>query len=88
MNKIFNLVKKELDKIFKNPRAILSTFILPGLLIFIIYTVMGTALQKVVQQTGTVFLEEVCLPPLHPRCPNESCCAFPGSYHVIGLEGN
>ncbi len=44
MNKIFNLVKKELDKIFKNPRAILSTFILPGLLIFIIYTVMGNVM--------------------------------------------
>lgn len=44
MNKIFNLVKKELDKIFKNPRAILSTFILPGLLIFIIYMVMGNVM--------------------------------------------
>ena len=38
-----NIVKKELDKIFKSPRLIFSTFILPGLLIFLIYSVMGSS---------------------------------------------
>ncbi len=48
MNKIFNLVKKEFDKVFKNARSVLATFILPGLLIFITYTILGnvTSSQK------------------------------------------
>jgi len=38
---IFRIVKKELDKIFKFPRQILTTLVLPGLLIFLIYTFLG-----------------------------------------------
>lgn len=41
MKNISNIVKKELDKIFHSPRLIFSTFILPSLLIFIIYSFMG-----------------------------------------------
>ncbi len=43
MKNIFNIVKKELDKIFKSPRLIFSTFILPGLLIFVMYSFMGSS---------------------------------------------
>ncbi len=42
MKHALNIVRKELDKIFKNPRLIFSTFILPGLMIFLIYSTMGT----------------------------------------------
>lgn len=43
----FNIIKKELDKIFKSPRLIFSTFILPGLLIFLIYSLMGSSFSDV-----------------------------------------
>lgn len=43
MKHVLNIVKKELDKIFHNPRLIFSTFILPGLLIFAIYSFMGSS---------------------------------------------
>lgn len=42
MNNIFNLVRKELDKVFRNPRAVFTNFIMPGLLILIIYMSMGS----------------------------------------------
>jgi len=45
MKNIFNIVKKELDKIFHSPRLIFSTFILPGLLIFVMYSFMGSSAQ-------------------------------------------
>ena len=35
MSNILNIVRKELDKVFRNPRLIFSTFILPGLMILI-----------------------------------------------------
>lgn len=43
MKNIWNIVKKELDKIFKSPRLIISTFLLPGLLIFVMYSFMGNS---------------------------------------------
>ncbi len=46
MKKILNIVKKELDKIFKSPRLIFSTFFLPALLIFIMYTFMGSSAKE------------------------------------------
>lgn len=45
MNSIFNIVKKELDKIFKSPRLIVSTFFLPAILIFIMYSLMGNSVK-------------------------------------------
>jgi sodium transport system permease protein len=38
---IIKIVKKELDKIFKFPRQILTTLVLPGLLLFLIYAFLG-----------------------------------------------
>lgn len=51
MKNIFNIVKKELDKIFKNPRLIISTFLLPGLLIFLLYSFMGSSAENQVNKT-------------------------------------
>lgn len=41
MSKIWGIMKKELDKVLKNPRMFFSTLILPGLIIGGIYTFMG-----------------------------------------------
>ena len=41
MRNIFNIVKKELDKIFRNPRLIFSTFLLSPILLYVIYSTMG-----------------------------------------------
>ncbi len=46
MNNILMIIKKELDKIFKFPRVFFSTIILPGLIIFLIYSFMGTQMSK------------------------------------------
>ena len=51
MKNAYGIIKKELDKIFKFPRMIFSTLVLPGLLIFFIYVVMG---QSFNEQTVTV----------------------------------
>lgn len=45
MKNIVRIFKKEFDKIFKFPRMIFSTLILPGLLIFLIYAFIGQSLQ-------------------------------------------
>lgn len=50
----FNIVRKELDKIFKSPRLIFSTFILPGLLIFLIYSVMGTSFTTISEEEPSI----------------------------------
>ena len=54
MKHAFNIVRKELDKIFRNPRLIFSTFILPGLLIFVIYSVLGKTLNSQVQKPTNI----------------------------------
>lgn len=46
MKHIGVVMKKDLDKVFKNPRMIFSTIILPGLIIFLIYAFMGTSFSK------------------------------------------
>ncbi|MFA5766225.1 MAG: ABC transporter permease subunit [Bacilli bacterium] len=51
MKNVYGIIKKELDKIFKFPRMIFSTLVLPGLLIFFIYVVMG---QSFTEQTNTI----------------------------------
>ena len=54
-----NIVKKELDKIFKSPRLVFSTFILPGLLIFLIYSVMGSSFaNSSEEQPSIVYINE------------------------------
>lgn len=41
MSNIFKIMNKELDKIFKDKRLVFTTFIMPALIIFIIYGCMG-----------------------------------------------
>jgi sodium transport system permease protein len=51
MRNILNIVKKELDKIFKSPRLIISTFLLPAILIFVMYSFMGNSAKSQVNKT-------------------------------------
>ncbi len=51
MKNVYGIIKKELDKIFKFPRMIFSTLALPGLLIFLIYAIMG---QSFNEQSNTI----------------------------------
>lgn len=46
MRSIWAIFKKEWDRVIKDKRLILTVMILPGLMIFLIYTFMGTALQS------------------------------------------
>ena len=53
MKTVFTIVKKELKKFFTDPRMLTSLF-LPGILIFIIYSVMGEVLlSKMTEERDT-----------------------------------
>ena len=41
---IFTIMKKELTRFFTDKRLIFTTIFMPGILIYIMYTFMGTAL--------------------------------------------
>lgn len=43
MKNIITIMKKELWRVFKDPKLIFSVFILPGLIIFLLYSLMGQA---------------------------------------------
>lgn len=51
MRNILNIVKKELDKIFKSPRLIFSTFLLSPILLYVIYSTMGNVMTKEIEKT-------------------------------------
>ncbi len=46
MRSIWTIFKKEWDRVIKDKRLILTVMILPGLMIFLIYSFMGSALQS------------------------------------------
>lgn len=46
MKHIFIIMKKELFRVFQDKRLVFSMFILPGLLIFLLYSIMGSAFEK------------------------------------------
>lgn len=48
MRNILTIMKKELSRVFKDTKLIFSVFILPGLIIFILYSIMGNALSNMV----------------------------------------
>lgn len=63
MKHVLNIIKKELDKVFKNPRLFITTFIMPGILIFAIYGTMGnlanSELEKAVSNTSNIYVVDV-----------------------------
>lgn len=44
MSNIWTIMKKEFDRFFKDKRMVISTLLLPGLMIYLVYTIMGTAM--------------------------------------------
>ena len=60
MKHVLNIIKKELDKVFKNPRLFITTFVLPGILIFAIYATMGnlanSEIEKAVSNTSNIYV--------------------------------
>ena len=45
-NTIFTVFIKEIRRFFKDRRILFSTILLPGLMIYLIYTFMGSAIQN------------------------------------------
>ncbi len=50
MNKTFIIAKKELYRFFTDRRLLFSTVLLPGLMVYIIYTFMGSAFSSMFGQ--------------------------------------
>ena len=53
MKNILTIMRKEFARFFKDKRLVLGTLILPGVLIFAVYTLMGSAFTET-EQTYTV----------------------------------
>lgn len=45
MKHMLNIINKELGKVFKNPKLVFSTLLLPGILIFAMYSFMGSSIR-------------------------------------------
>ena len=62
MRNIKGIFKKEIDKVFKFPRTIFTTLLLPGFIIFIVYFAIGQAvgssLKKVREHESIIYLIE------------------------------
>ena len=41
---VFTIIKKELSRFFKDPRLVITTLIIPGLMIYVMYSFMGDGL--------------------------------------------
>ena len=46
MNNIFTIMKKELFRYLSDRRMLLTTILLPGLMIYIVYSIMGQAMSS------------------------------------------
>ena len=44
VKKIFAIIKKELFRVFKDKRLVFTTILMPGLMIFLLYSIMGEAM--------------------------------------------
>ena len=53
MHNVWTVFKKEVYRVFSDRRLVLSVFILPGLSIFIIYSIMGSAIESQIDQQDT-----------------------------------
>ena len=52
MRNVLTIFLKELKRVFTDKRMLISLF-LPGVLIYFVYTLMGTVMTKVVTQSST-----------------------------------
>ena len=51
MKTIWTIMKKELSRVFKDKKLIFTILIMPGLLIFAVYSLMGDAISKQIEET-------------------------------------
>lgn len=51
MNDVFKIFKKEMDKIFRFPRMVFTSLLLPGLIIFVVYALIGQSLEAEMSET-------------------------------------
>ncbi len=54
MKTIMTILKKELARVFKDRKLIIMTFIFPGLMIYAMYSFMGSAISNLVSEDNTV----------------------------------
>lgn len=52
MKNIFTIIKKELSRVFKDPRLVFTTFILPGLMIFVMYSILGNTMESQINKVN------------------------------------
>lgn len=50
MRDIFTIIRKELNRVFKDKKLVLTVILLPGLLIFAMYTIMGSAISSIADE--------------------------------------
>ena len=50
MKNIMTIIKKEFARFFGDKRLVFGTIILPGLLIFVLYTLIGTVMDTTILQ--------------------------------------
>lgn len=51
MKNILSIIKKELFRVFKDKRLVFTTIIMPGLMIFLLYSIMGEAMANLTTTT-------------------------------------
>lgn len=61
MSNVKGIVKKDLDKIFKFPGAFFSTIILPGLILFLIYAIMGSSFSSLIGGNDSEFYSRIVI---------------------------
>ena len=44
MRNIWTIMRKEFDRFFKDKRMVVSTLLLPGIMIYFVYSIMGSAM--------------------------------------------
>ena len=64
MRNIWTIMKKEFDRFFKDKRMVVSTLLLPGIMIYFVYSIMGTAMgsQFMTEETYVYKVEVVNMP--------------------------
>ena len=66
MRNIWTIMKKEFDRFFKDRRMVVSTLLLPRIMIYFVYSIMGTAMgsQFMTEETYVYKMEVVNMPSM------------------------
>ena len=64
MRNIWTIMRKEFDRFFKDKRMVVSTLLLPGIMIYFVYSIMGTAMgsQFMTEEEYVYKIEAVNMP--------------------------